>query len=113
MNPQDEHAAEDLVLELEFLGGPLDGLNQPLQLPLPTRVCYKSDVPLKRTPWLYTLAQMLSRDYSPPFRVAIYELELNQEQLYYRHVGSRVATAYKAETGRLWLMADTASQEQE
>jgi hypothetical protein len=102
----DELAAIDNLQEIEFMAGPLDGHSELISVPLPMAVCFKSEAVLKRTPWLMRISQLLSRKFSRPFHVAIYELALHQEQLVYRYTESIVASEQKRQSGKVWLRFD-------
>lgn len=101
------HDPKVATFELQFLGGPLDGHSEAFPSPLPTSVCFRSNATLRRTPWLQRVTRALQGGCpSEPFAVAIYELELVNEELVLFFAGSRVAKQLKGQDEAVWLIAD-------
>lgn len=102
--------AFDKLMQIEFIGGPLDGHCEMFSTPLAMAVCFQSQVTLERTPWLRRLMQKFAGKCSPPFHVAIYDLTLQRERLVYRYSESIVASEPQRLAGKVWLGVHSAGQ---
>lgn len=97
---------------LDFVGGPLDGLQEDFVVPLESVLAVKT-IPLPQY-WINELVtEKFHGDKVPDlqvggafeaFMVAIYELRLCDEQLRYYHVKSCVAVEQQLKGSRNWLL---------